>query len=206
MRIAARAATTARNDTAFTKNTHAVPTVTMRMPASAGPVMRAEFITALFSATAFGTFSGPTISSTNAWRAGSSTTTTRPSAKATANSIHTCATPVMHDQPQHDREHRRQRLRDEQHAAAIEAVGDHAAPQSEEQDWPEAERERRAHRRAAARDLQDEPRLGHGLHPPADVGDQVAGEEEAVVVGVERAERPPHGVAEPRSRTARGSG
>ena len=66
----------------------------MRNPAAAGPVMRAELPTALVSATALGTSSGPTISSTNAWRAGSSTTVTKPSATASPNTIQTCTTPV----------------------------------------------------------------------------------------------------------------
>jgi hypothetical protein len=96
-RIASSAATTAKNDTAFTKNTHDVPDLPMaaiKRPANAGPVMRAEFRTALESATAFGTRSRPTISSTNACFAGSSTTVTNPSATASANTIHTCTTPV----------------------------------------------------------------------------------------------------------------
>ena len=94
MRIASNAPTTAKNDTALTKNTHDVPTVAISTPAIAGPVMRAEFATALFSATAFASRSRPTISSTNEWRAGSSTTVTRPSANASANTIHTWTTSV----------------------------------------------------------------------------------------------------------------
>ena len=58
--------TTAMNDTAFTKNTHASPTEAISNPAMAGPVMRAELPTALLSATAFDRRSRPTISSTNA--------------------------------------------------------------------------------------------------------------------------------------------
>jgi hypothetical protein len=94
VRIAASAPTTAKNDTAFTKNTQEVPTVAMRIPAAAGPVMRAELPTALVSATALGSRSRPTISSTNAWRAGSSTTVTNPSAIASAKTIQTWTTPV----------------------------------------------------------------------------------------------------------------
>ena len=94
LRIIASAITTAKYDTALPKNTHSTPTYLIRSPPSAGPVMRAEFSTALLSATAFGSFSRPTISSTNAWRAGSSTTVTRPKRKAIPNSIHTCTTPV----------------------------------------------------------------------------------------------------------------
>ena len=41
-------------------------------PPSAGPMMRATLNWMEFSATAFGTSSGPTISITNAWRVGTS--------------------------------------------------------------------------------------------------------------------------------------
>ena len=98
-----------------------------------------------------------------------------------------------------------ERLRDEQHLAAIETVGDHAAPQPEQQDGQEAERERGADRGAAARELQHEPRLGHRLHPAADVRDEVAGEEEAVVVAC-RASRRSAARVPAGARTARGGG
>ena len=69
-RMARSAPTTAKNDTAFTKKTHATPNDEISRPTSAGPVMRAEFMTALDNATAFATRSRPTISSRKAWRAG----------------------------------------------------------------------------------------------------------------------------------------
>ena len=93
-RIASSATITARNEIAFTKNTHDGPTDAISTPAIAGPVIRAEFATALLSATALASLSRPTISSTNAWRAGSSTTVTSPSAIASPNTIHTLTTSV----------------------------------------------------------------------------------------------------------------
>ena len=96
VRIAASAPTTAKNDTAFTKNTHDVPDRRDRAtPAIAGPVMRAEFTDrAVERDRVRRRCSRPTISSTNACCAGSSTTVTNPSATASANTIHTCTTPV----------------------------------------------------------------------------------------------------------------
>ena len=58
-----------------------MPTVPMRMPPTAGPVTRAVLNTALFSATALATSSGPTISMTNDWRVGLSTTVMQPPTK-----------------------------------------------------------------------------------------------------------------------------
>jgi hypothetical protein len=89
------------------------------------------------------------------------------------------------DEPQRDRERRGQRLGDDEHLAAVEPVGDRAAPESEEQHREEPERERRADRDALAGELQHEPRFGHRLHPRPDVRHEVAREVEAVVVAVE---------------------
>ena len=113
--------------------------------------MRAELPTALLSATAFGTRSRPTISSTNAWRAGSSTTVTKPSAIASPNTIQTCTTPVSTIS----------HIATASSAASVCVTSStlrrskrsaiDAAPQPEQQHRQEAEREGRAHRDAAAR-------------------------------------------------------
>ena len=55
-----------RNVTALTRNTQPVPTATMSMPATAGPIMRAPLKDAAFSATAFEAFSRLTRSETKA--------------------------------------------------------------------------------------------------------------------------------------------
>ena len=93
-----------------------------------------------------------------------------------------------HDEPQRDREDRGHRLRDEQHRAPVVAVDDGAAPQAEQQHRQEAERERGADGGAAVGQRQDEPGLGHVLHPRPGVRDELAREEQPVVVRVERAE------------------
>jgi len=67
-------------------------------------------------------------------------------------------------------------------------VDDRATPQAEEQDRREPERERGADRGAVVGQREDEPRLGHVLHPRARVRDEFAREEQPVVVRVERAE------------------
>ena len=56
----------ARNVAALTRKTHPVPTATIMMPATAGPIMRALLNDAAFNATAFDAFSRATRSDTNA--------------------------------------------------------------------------------------------------------------------------------------------
>ena len=97
-----------------------------------------------------------------------------------------------HDEPQRDREHRGERLGDQQDSAAVESIRDRAAPQAEQQHRKEPERERRTDRDAVAGEVADEPGLGHRLHPPTDVRHEIAGEIQPVVVGVERPERAAH--------------
>ena len=82
------------NETALTKNTQATPAWAMTSAAIAGPVIRAEFITALLSAMAFGICARPTISSTNALWAGWSTTVTSPRPNAIAYTDQTSAASV----------------------------------------------------------------------------------------------------------------
>ncbi len=93
--------------------------------------------------------------------------------------------PGEHDEPKRDRERGGQRLGDDEHLAPVEPVGDRSAPQSEQQHGKESEGECRAHRDSLAGELQDEPRLGHGLHPRPDVRHEIAREIQAVVVAVE---------------------
>ena len=61
-----------------------IPTVAMSMPPKAGPMTRLAFMTTPLRLVAFGTSSGPTISDTNAPRAGRSTRFTAPNASDTA--------------------------------------------------------------------------------------------------------------------------
>ena len=80
--------------TAFTRNTHPVPTATMSTPATAGPIMRAPLKDAAFSATAFEAFSRVTTSETKACRAGLSNAVTTPSASAKPYMIGSVIMPV----------------------------------------------------------------------------------------------------------------
>ncbi len=65
----------------------------MTTAAMAGPTTRAALMLTLLSVTALLTSSGPTSSSTNVWRAGLSTTVTKPRAMATTKTIHSCTAP-----------------------------------------------------------------------------------------------------------------
>ena len=68
----------ARYESAFTKKHHETPMLAMRRPAIAGPTTRAAVNSALLRLTAFVTCSVPTISTTNARRAGLSSAVTTP--------------------------------------------------------------------------------------------------------------------------------
>jgi hypothetical protein len=81
------------------RNTGPVPKSTIRKPARAGPITRPRLNEALFRPTALDTSSGPTISMTNACRAGASTEAPMPSRAARTNTCQTCTTSVTTSSP-----------------------------------------------------------------------------------------------------------
>ena len=179
---------TATNDAALMKKHGATPTPAMSTPPMAGPMMRDELMTTELSPTALARSSGPTISYTKLCRDGMS--------RATG----TAGEPGEHpDHPHGDdvrggehaedeREHRGDRLGDHQQLALVDAVGERARPGPEEQHRAELEPDGDAEVDAAAGEVQDEPVLRHRLHPGAAHRDDLAEEEQPVVVDVERAE------------------
>ncbi len=74
----------ARKDRPLNRNAQPLPTPVITTPATAGPISRADWKLAEFSETALRSSCGPTISETNACRAGLSTTVARPTTKASA--------------------------------------------------------------------------------------------------------------------------
>jgi hypothetical protein len=76
-----------RSATSMTRNDTA--------PAAAGPMMRELWTITEFSATALTTRSGPTISTTNAWRAGLSSALTEPRTSTSASTIQASTWPVV---------------------------------------------------------------------------------------------------------------
>ena len=76
------------------KKHHAVPTVANKIPPSAGPMMRAPLNIIELTAMAFGKSSRPTISTTNACRAGPSKALITPVTAASSTICHTCTIPV----------------------------------------------------------------------------------------------------------------
>ena len=62
----ASATNTARKEAALSRKQSPTPTVTIKMPATAGPIARAAFVITLLSVTALDSSSAPTISGTNA--------------------------------------------------------------------------------------------------------------------------------------------
>ena len=81
-RISAKAATAATYDSPLAKKHHDTPAVAMTRPATAGPTTRADVNIALLKLTALLRCSVPTISATNARRAGLSIAFTAPRASA----------------------------------------------------------------------------------------------------------------------------
>ena len=82
-------------------------------------------------------------------------------------------------------------LHDEQQLALVGAVGDQAGPRPDEQHGAELGGGEDAEGDAAVGELQDEQRLGDERQPVADLGDELAGEEEPEVAELQR----PEGVA-----------
>src|SRR3954453_2643258 len=76
-----------RNENALIRKHGATPSSAITAPAAAGPMMREEWTMTEFSATAFTTRSGPTISTTKAWRAGLSTALIAPCTQTSARTI-----------------------------------------------------------------------------------------------------------------------
>ena len=78
MRIKSSAASTARKLIVLTMKQSPTPATAMMIPARAGPTMRDALTSPEFSATAFGSSRGPTISNVSDCRPGASSTTAMP--------------------------------------------------------------------------------------------------------------------------------
>jgi len=74
----------ATNEIAFIRKTQPEPTAAMRIPATAGPIIRPALNDVEFSATAFDRLASPTSSVTKVCRAGASNAVTHPSRSANA--------------------------------------------------------------------------------------------------------------------------
>ena len=87
-------------------------------------------------------------------------------------------------QPEHQRDQAHRALGDDEQAALVHAVGDEAGVDGEEQRRQELERRGQAGGGGGVvgQDAQDEPVLGHALHPGAGVRDQGREEPDPVVV------------------------
>jgi len=94
LRIIRRLPMTARKLAALMAKQRVTPTVAISTPATAGPVARARLKREALSETALGSSFRPTISKTNDWRAGVSTTCTAPPTAARRNTSQTVARPL----------------------------------------------------------------------------------------------------------------
>ncbi len=92
-------ATTATKLPALTRKQTPSPTLAIRIPATAGPTVRATLTSTEFRLTAFRRCSGPTSSIMNDCRAGFSNALLRPSRAARAPICHTCTVPVTVSRP-----------------------------------------------------------------------------------------------------------
>ena len=131
-RINASPASTATLDSALARKAQPVPTAVIVMPAMAGPMMRAELNVVELMATALASSSLPTISTTNDCRTGMSTALIRPRTNGEQQHL-----PVGDDagdveQAEQQRDQRQAGLGGEQQLALVEPVGEHAAPQPEQ--------------------------------------------------------------------------
>ena len=115
---------------------------------------------------------------------------------------------ARHDQQEDDeREDHLATCVDDQEPALGQRVGDDAGEQAEQQDGDELGGDDDAQPDRVVGQRQDEPRLGHLLHPRADERDRLAGEEQPVVAMAEGAQPADRGrsrlIAGPRVRPRR---
>src|SRR5436309_15251398 len=92
LRISARAAMAARKLSALARKQKGRPTAAIKTPATDGPITDAALKTEELRAIALVRSSRPTISMTNAWRAGTSKSWIVPQASAARKTIQTWAT------------------------------------------------------------------------------------------------------------------
>ena len=112
-----------------------------------------------------------------------------PVSPASTQIIHTVTTSVTARTPSARARTAAAGLRDDQELALVDTVGQRAAPGAEEQHRSELQADRDPEVQGAAREAQDQPVLGHGLHPGAAHRDDLAEEVEPVVVDAQGAER-----------------
>ncbi len=176
-------------ETALTRKHTDTPTVAIRMPATAGPTARAAFTSTELRLTALRRSSGPTISSTNAWRVGLSKTVQQPSRPASTKTCQTCTRPVAERIPSTSASDPMQACTSDHQAPLVDAVGDHAAVRAEHQDRRHLHGHQQPERGAGVGQRQQQPALGDRLHPGADQRDGLAGVVAAVVRDREGRER-----------------
>ena len=161
----------------------------MTRPASAGPMIRPALKFAELSPTALAMCSRPATSETNAWRAGLSNAVPSPKASAIDEDVPGLGDAGDREQSEDGRAQGHPALGDPQDAALVEAVGDEPAVRRQQQHRQELQPGGHADGQGrAVRQLEDQPVLGHALHPRADVGDEGAREVDAVVRLAERGE------------------
>src|SRR2546426_146731 len=99
-----------------------------------------------------------------------------------------------HEGREHERRKHRERLREDHEPVFVGAVRDDAGVDGEEQHAERAERGHEAHVERRIGELEDQPSLGHILHPGADQRHALSEEEQAEVAVGERSEaKPPRG-------------
>ena len=89
--------------------------------------------------------------------------------------------PGQRERRQDERQDHRARLRDDDDAAAVDAVGHVAAERRDEEDRDLPGEADRAEEERGVGEAVDQPRLRHRLHPRADEGNELAAEEETEV-------------------------
>ena len=171
-----------------------MPNVAIRIPAMAGPIIRALCTITLFRLTAFTTRSGPTISITKLWRVGLSIAFTAAAHEHEREHHPRLHRPAGGQRPEQQGGQHHRHLGHHQQAPLVEAVGQQAAERAEEQYRDELQAVV-THRHAAVGEGEDQPHLGHDLNPVAAERHDLAHEVAPVVRDGQREE----GLAERRS-------
>ena len=194
--MASREPMTARKLMAFSRKQMPSPTAATTSPAMAGPITRAELNIAELSEMAFSRSSLLVIWMISDCRAGISNALIQPNITAKAITCHTCTRPEMRQQGEPERLQERKRLgQGDQFPARIAVGGEPAkAAQGEHRDL-RAE-PCRAQQQLGMRKPVNQPGLGDILHPGADEGNGLAGNEQPEIPVPQRAEGLPEAGAE----------
>ena len=170
-----------------------MPKARISIPPAAGPTMRLALPPTAFKAMALPSSARGTVLAIRAWRTGMLTANPVPMTKLKTMACQTRTQIQGHQQGEHHGGGSQDQLQHDQHAAAVKAIGGHAAQGTQKKKGKGTQSGRDSHDRRRTRQLPDEPTHGHLLDPEACHVQQVACPQVAIVCVAQGYEHPPFG-------------